>query len=226
MQMLMPRTRIIHKSFPFLELLMCWLESNLAVLAAEGIADSEARDTILVWLGHALIQEGLGRITPLLSVHAHNSKASAVVQVVVKSDALGEVRAGVKSARALVVIETGSKGVFEHPIRAGFGPVQTLCGTIASRFDAILEVEVDHGHDTSDIDTFEVADTSSILGWGLEFRELVLRDLALADRPVIVLVGGGEDVDVRVGIIIAVADAEGASEHTGGDGQDGENSGS
>lgn len=51
-----------------------------------------------------------------MGVHSDNSKASAVVQVVVKSDALGEVGAGVKSARALVVIKTGGEGVLEDPV--------------------------------------------------------------------------------------------------------------
>jgi len=131
-----------------------------------------------------------------LGVHADNSKASAVVQVVIESDALGEVGAGVESARALVVIKTGSEGVLEDPVGASLRAIETLSGAVASRFDAILEVEVDHGNDTGDIDTLEVADTSSILGWGLELRELVLGDLALADCPIIVLVGAGEDIDV------------------------------
>jgi len=161
-----------------------------------------------------------------LGVHADNSKASAVVQVVIESDALGEVGAGVESARALVVVKTSSEGVLEDPVGASLWAIEALSGAVASRFDAILEVEVDHGNDTGDIDTLEVADTSSILGWGLELRELVLGDLALADCPIIVLVGAGEDVEVRVGIISIVTHAEWASEHAGGDSQDGENGGS
>jgi len=140
-----------------------------------------------------------------LSVHADNPKAGAIVQVVVESDSLWKVGTGVKSARALVVIDGSTgEGVFIHPIRTGFWSVETLCSTIAGRVDAILEVEVDHGNDTGDIDTLEVADTSSIVGWGLELRELVLGDLALADGPVIVCVGVGEDVHVRVGIVTIV----------------------
>jgi len=205
------------------------LVSHLAVLTSRSVADSKAGDTVLVWLGVELIQESERSIATLLSVHPDNSKASAVVQVVVESDTLGEVGAGVKSARALVIIDGSSnEGMLKHPIRTSFWPIQTLCSTIACRVDAILEVEVDHGNDTGDIDTREVADTATIIGWSLELRELVLGDLALADSPVFVLVGAGEDVDVRVGIITIVTCvlAEGASEHRGGDSQDGENGGS
>lgn len=109
---------------------------------------------------------------------------------------------------------------------ASLGAIEALSGAVAGRFNAVLEVEVDHGNDTGDIDTLEVADTSSVVGWGLELRELMLGNFALADRPIIVLVGAGEDVEVRVGIITIVTHAKWASEHAGGDSQDGENGGS
>jgi len=57
-------------------------------------------------------------------------------------------------------------------------------------------IQVDHGNDTGDVDALEVSNTSSIVGWSLELRELSLGDLALADGIVIVLVGVGEDVDI------------------------------
>lgn len=161
------------------------------------------------------VQECERSITTLLSVHVNKAEANTLVQVVVESDTLRKVGAGVESARALVVIDCRtSEGVFEDPVGASFGPVETLSCAVAGRVDAIFVIQVDHGHDTGDIDALEVSNTSSIVGWGLELRELPLGDLALADGVVIVsenhelalegkmdsrmylLVGTGEDVDV------------------------------
>jgi len=120
-----------------------------------------------------------------LSVHANGAEATALCQIVVESDSLGKVGAGVQRARALVVVNSGSgEGVLEDPVGAGLWTLEAGNGAVAGRVDAILEEEVDHGHDTSDIDGWEVSHTSSIVGWSLELRELVLGDLALADGVV------------------------------------------
>lgn len=163
-----------------------------------------------------------------MSVHANNAEANTLVKVVVQSDTLGKVRAGVQSAGALVVIDCGSgESVFKDPVGARLRTIQTSDGTVAGRIDAILVVKVDHGNGTSDVDAPEVADTSSIVGWRLELREFPLCDLALADSIVIVLVVAGEDVDTVVAIIAIVASvlAEWASEDRGGKSEDGENGG-
>ena len=200
----------------------------LAVLALVDIADSEARDPIGVRHSAVDVQEGKRSVTALLSVHANNTEANTLVKVVVQSDTLGKVRAGVQSAGALVVIDCGSsESVFEDPVGASLRTIQTSNGTVAGRVDAILVVKVDHGNDTSDVDAPKVADTSSIVGWRLELRELPLRDLALADSVVVVLVVAGEDVELAVAIIATVTSvlAEWASENRGGDSEDGESGG-
>jgi len=200
----------------------------LAVLALVGIADSEARDSIGVGHSPVDVQECKRSVTALLSVHANNTEANTLVKVVVQSDTLGKVRAGVQSAGALVVIDCGSgESVFEDPVGARLRSLQTSTSTVAGRVDAILVVKVDHGNDTSDVDAPEVADTSSIVGWCLELREFAFRDLALADSIVVVLVVAGEDIDFAVAIIATVASvlAEWASEDRGGESEDGENGG-
>ena len=200
----------------------------LAVLALVDIADSEARDSIGIRHRPVDVQERKRSVTALLSVHANNTEANTLVKVVVQSDPLGKVRAGVKSAGALVVIDRGSdESVFVDPVGARFRTIQTSNGTVASRLDAILVVKVHHGNDTSDVDSPEVADTSSIVGWCLELREFPLRDLALADSVVVVLVATGEDVDIAVAVIAIVASvlAEWASEDRGGKSENGENGG-
>jgi len=166
-------------------------------LVLVGITDSEAGDTIGICHSTVDVQECERSITALLSVHANNAKANTLVQVVIESNTLGKVGAGVESARALVIINCGaSEGVFENPVGTSFGSIQTLSGAVAGRVDAIFVIQVDHGNDTGDVDAVEVSNTSSIVRWSLELREHPLGDLALADGVVIVLVGAGEDVDI------------------------------
>jgi len=228
MQTQTPRTQTMQAFPQFQEPLMCWTREYLAVLALVDIADSEARDSIGIRHSPVDVQERKRSVTALLSVHANNTEANTLVKVVVQSDALGKVRAGVKSAGALVVIDRGSdESVFIDPVGACFRTIQTSNGTVAGGVDAILVVKVDHGNDTSDVDAPEVADTSSIVGWCLELREFPLRDLALADSVVVVLVAAGEDVDIAVAVIAVVASvlAEWASKDRGGKSEDGENGG-
>jgi len=164
---------------------MCCLDEYLAVLALVGIADSKARDAILIRHCPVDIQECERSVTALLSVHADGAEATALCQIVVKSDSLRKVGARVQRARALIAVNSGSgEGVLEDPVGAGLWAVEAGNGAVAGRVDAILAVEVDHGHDTSDIDAREVSHTSAIVGWSLELRELVLGDLALADGVV------------------------------------------
>jgi hypothetical protein len=115
MQMLMPRNQKMQVS-PF-QLLMCRIESALAVLALVGIANSETRHTIAVYHRVVGIQESERSISALLSVHANNAKANALVKVVVESDTHGKVRAGVECARTLIIVD-GSAGesVLEYPV--------------------------------------------------------------------------------------------------------------
>jgi len=129
----------------------------LAVLALQGVTDGKARHSEFIWHGRVGVQECLRSITALLSVHANHSEADTLVQVVVESDTQGEVGAGIKRAGALVVIDGGSsEGVFKDPVGAGLRSLETGAGAVASGVDAILVVEVDHGHNSSDINTLEV----------------------------------------------------------------------
>jgi len=112
--------------------------------------------------------------------------------------------------------------MLEHPIGAALWAVETLNCAVAGRVDTVFEKQVDHGDDAGDVDTFEVAHAAAVVGGGLELGELGLGDLSLADGPVVVLVLGGEDVDVGVGVVVCVAAAE-ASERgcqDGGGGQE------
>jgi hypothetical protein len=148
----------MQKFFPSRELLICWLDEYLAVLSLVDVADRKARYAILVCHSIVGIQEGQRSITALLSVHAHDAEPSALSQVVVESDTLGKVGAGVESAGALVIVDSGAgKGVLEDPVGAGFRSVKTLSGTVTGGMDAILEVEVHHRHDTSDINPGEIS---------------------------------------------------------------------
>jgi hypothetical protein len=214
------------ESFPFRKPLMCWLDEYLAVLSLVNVADRKARNSVCIRHGIVDIQESERSITALLSIHANNAEASALGQVVVQSNTLGKVRAGVESAGALVVIDFGAgKGVLEDPVGAGFWSVEALGGTVAGGVDAILEVEVHHRNDTGDVNALEVTDASAVVGRSLEVWELALRNFALADCPVVVVVKARKDVDVRVGVIAVVTHAEGSCENGGGKSQDGENGG-
>lgn len=125
----------------------------------------------------------------MLSVHANHSEADTLVQVVVEGDTQGEVGAGIKRAGALVVIDGGSsEGVFKDPVGAGLRSLETGAGAVASGVDAILVVEVDHGHNSSDINTLEVPDAATIVRRSLKLRELILGDLSLADGPIVVVI--------------------------------------
>jgi len=110
--------------------------------------------------------------------------------------------------------------MLEYPVGAALWAVETLSCAVAGGMDAVFEVEVDHGDDTSDVDALEVAHAAAVVAWGLELRELGLGDLSLADGPVVVFVCAGEDVDVAVGVVVLVAAAEagqGGSEDGGGE---------
>ena len=190
----------------------------LAELALQGVTDGEARGSKFIHHGPVNVQECLRSITALLSIHAHNTKASALVQVVVESDTLGEIGAGIESAGALVVVDScSSEGMLEDPVGASLWSLEAGAHTIASTVDPILVVEVDHRHDTSNIDAREVAfrmlvrrnrwaanqeltDAATIMRRSLQLREFVLGHLSLADGVVVVAIGGWENVDI--GIIV------------------------
>jgi len=145
-------------AFPLLRTPGALSREYLAELALQSVTDGETRDPIVVYHSPVNVQECLRSITALLSIHAHNTEADAVVQVVVESHTLGEIGAGVESAGALVVIDGGSsEGVLEDPVGASLGFLEAGADTIAGAVDAILVVEIDHGHDTSDINAGEVA---------------------------------------------------------------------
>jgi len=186
----------------------------LAVLSSLNISNSEARDTILVWLGSSLIESGDRSIASSLGVHANDTgslretQSSAVVQIIHKGDVLRKVGAGVQGARSLPIIKPGSKSMLEYPVCAGFRAIEALSCAVAGRMDAIFEIEIDHGDDASDVDAFEVAHATAVVGGGLELGEFGLGDFSFADGPVVVFVGVGEDVDVVVGVVVCVASAE------------------
>jgi len=183
--------------------------SDLAELALESIANSEARDTVLVWHGAVDVQEGQRRITTKLWVGPKRSEVDTGIEIVAESDGGWEVGRRVKSARTLAAIETSHESVLEDPVGAGSWMLETGCSAVAGAVDAVLEEEVDGGRDTCDIDAGKVANTPTIVGGGLQVREALLGDLAAADGVVIIFVVAGEDVDVLVGVIVLVADFEG-----------------
>jgi len=74
--------------------------------------------------------------------------------------------------------------------------------------DAVLEEQVDLSHDARDVNAAEVAHASAFVGGGLEAGELVLGDLPSADGVLFVCVISWKHVDVRVVVVILVADAE------------------
>jgi len=78
--------------------------------------------------------------------------------------------------------------VFKDPVGAGLRSLETGAGAVASGVDAILVVEVDHGHNSSDINTLEVPDAATVVRRSLKLRELVLGDLSLADGPIVVVI--------------------------------------
>lgn len=94
--------------------------------------------------------------------------------------------------------------------------------------DAVFEIEVYHGDDAGDVDAFKVAHAAAVVGGGLELREFGLGDLSFADCPVVVVVEGGEDVDVGVGVVVCVAAGDGCERgcEDGGGEESRENGGS
>jgi len=92
--------------------------------------------------------------------------------------------------------------MLEDPVSAALWAIETLSCAVAGGVDAVFEVEVDHCDDAGDVDPLEVADAATVVRGGLELRELVLGDFSLADGPVVVLVGGREDVDVGAGVVV------------------------
>jgi len=202
-------------------------ESDLAVLALEGIADSEAGDTVLVWLSAVDVQEGQGSVASGLRIHPERREAGAAGEIVGECDARWEVGGGIECARSLSAIKRWDESVLEDPVGASGWVVETLGSAVAGAFDTVLEVQVLHGHDPGDVDTGEVAHATSIRSGSLKLRELPLGDLARADSVVLVLVGAGE-VDVWVGVIILIADLVGRERRChdgGGNSEDGENGG-
>jgi len=195
-------------------------------LSSQNISDSKSRNTILVWLGSSLIESGERSIASRLGVCAKDTgslretQSSAVVQIIHKGDVLRKVGAGVQGAGSLPIIKLGLESMLEYPVGAALWAVETLSCAVAGRFDAVFEVQVDHGDDAGDVDAFEVAHAAAIVGGGLELGEFVLGDFSLADCPVVIFVLGGEDVDVAVGVVAIVAAAEagqGSSEDGGGE---------
>jgi hypothetical protein len=191
-----------------------WHAGYLAVLSSLNISDSEARDAILVWLSSCLIESGDGSIASKLGVHANDTgslretQSSAVLQIIDQGNTLWKVGAGVQGAGSLSIIQASSESMLEYPVGAALWAVEALSCAVAGGVDAVFEVQVDHGDDAGDVDTFEVADTATVVVWGLKLGEFGLGDLSLADGPVFVFVGVGEDVDVVVGVVVCVAAAE------------------
>lgn len=95
--------------------------------------------------------------------------------------------------------------MLEDPVGAAGGGFETAGCAVAGGVDAVFVVEVYHGDNTSDINAREVADTSAIIGRGLQTRELMLGNFAFADGIVVVFVSPREDVDILVGVIILIA---------------------
>lgn len=196
-------------------------------MSSLNIADSEARDTVLVWLGAGSVEGGDWGITSKLGVHANDSgslaqtQSGAVVQIIHQGDTLRKVGAGVQGARSLARIKGGNEGMLEDPVGAALWAIETLSCAVAGGVDAVFEVEVDHCDDAGDVDALEVADATTVVGGGLELREFVLGDFSLADGPVVVLVSGREDVDVGVGVVVSVAGAAGEGGRKDGGGEEG-----
>jgi len=203
-----------------------WCAAYLAVLSSLNISDSKSRNTILVWLISGLIESGERSIASGLGVQANDTsslrktQSSAVLQIIDQGNTLGKVGAGVQGARSLPIIQAISESMLEYPVGAALWAVETLSCAVAGGVDAVFEVQVDHGDDAGDVDTFEVAHAAAVVGGCLELGELGLGDFPLADGPVVVLLLVGEDVDVAVGVVAIVAAAEagqGSSEDGGGE---------
>jgi len=124
-----------------------------------------------------------------------------------KSDVLRQVGTGVQGARALAIIAC-LEGVLEDPVRAARGSLEAASGAVAGIVYSVAEEEIDFSNDTSDINTLEVSNASAIVGRRLEVWELVLGDLPFADGVIVVCVASGEHVDVAVGVVTLVANAE------------------
>lgn len=182
----------------------------LAVLVLIGISDSESRDTISV--GHRVcgIQECKRSIASLLRVVGRQEllETGASSKIILKCDVRRQVRARVKGAGSLSIIEASGESVLEHPVGAGFWCIEALSCAIAGVVDAVLEEKIDLGHDAGDVDAAEVANASTVIGRCLETGELMLGDLSFADRVVVIGISTWEHVDISVVIIILITDAE------------------
>jgi hypothetical protein len=66
-------------------------ESDLAVLALEGIADSEAGDTVFVWLLAVGVQKCQGSVASSLGICSERGEAGAAGEVVGECDTQWEV---------------------------------------------------------------------------------------------------------------------------------------
>jgi hypothetical protein len=203
-----------------------WRAGYLAVLSSLNISNREARNTVFIWLGSSWIERSDRSIASRLGVHANDTgslrktQSSAVVQIIDQVNTLGKVGAGVQGTRSLPIIQASRESMLEYPVGAALWAVETLSCAVAGRLDAVFEVQVDHGDDAGDVDAFEVAHAAAIVGGGLELGEFALGDFSLANGPVVVFVGAGEDVDVAVGVVVSVAAAEagqGSSEDGGGE---------
>jgi hypothetical protein len=199
----------------------------LAILVAIGIANGEARNTILVDLGVRGIQERKWGIAALLGVIARLKKLESgtgrsSLDVVLKSDVQWEIWRRVDGAAALAVI-AGHESVLEDPVGAAGWGLETLSCAVAGGVDAVFKEEVLFGYDAGNINTGVVANTSTVFGGGYKTRELVLGDLALADGIRVKGITAGEDVDVGIIVIVIIAEAERTGESGGSKNEGGEN---
>jgi hypothetical protein len=136
----------------------------LVILVLVNIADSKARDSIYVRHSPVGVQEYKRSIIALLSIYADNTKANTLIKVIVQSNVLGKVRAGIKSIRALVVINYSSnKSIFKDLINIGLRTVETSSGIVIGKVNTILIIKVDHSNNTSNINALKVINISSIL---------------------------------------------------------------
>lgn len=118
--------------------------------------------------------------------------------------------------------------MLEYPVGAAFWGLEAAGCAVAGIVDTVPEEEIDLGHNAGDVDAGEVANTSAIIGGGLEARELMLGDLSSADGIVVVGITAGEHVDISVAVIVLIADAEAlesGTENGGRQEEGGENGG-
>jgi len=168
-----------------------------------------------------LVEEGERSIATLLRVVIRHQllEPSASSKIVLQRNINGQIRARIQSATPLAIV-TLHEGMLEHPIRTTRRSVEAASGAVAGGMDPVASEEVYLCYDAGDVDAWEVTHAAAIIRGGLELRELVLGDLSAADGVVVVGVASWEDVDVGVGVVVLVTDAEaaeGAAEDGGGE---------